>query len=79
MAKAAVKQTVTTYDLTLSFEEARTLASILRRVAGCPKESFRAYADQISSALCEVGIRPWVECYSGTITFNNTGLKECSW
>jgi hypothetical protein len=42
--------------LTLSEEEARTIATLCSTVSGCTKTSLRKYSESVNQALCEQNI-----------------------
>jgi len=57
MATATAKITATVYTLTLSAEEAQTLADLLAKIGGSHQRSRRKHTAAISQALSAAGIR----------------------
>jgi hypothetical protein len=71
-----VEITPGTVTLTLSMEEAVTLATLLASVAGCSRKSLRKRTDEIGHALGKAGVR-WSPVEYDTMV-KTPYFKECS-
>lgn len=50
-------ETITTFNLTINEAEARFLRDVVGQIGGCPANSRRSIADELSATLDSVGVR----------------------